>query len=161
MTKTKNSTRFSSTLFLAFFFWTNFTYAQEDTPVLPDIFINGNFAFTYIEDFETPLAFGIGTEARLNERFSVGGTYNYGANREYSRLFINPSVKFYPKQVFRGFFLQGGISYNQIRSRDELFTLGFPFDNERGSEVSFFNFSAGVGLSTLVKDRWMVGYSFL
>ena len=72
---------------------------------------------------------------------------------------INPNIKFYPKQVFKGFFLTTGISYYQLRSKNEFKLLGYPFDKDRGGEANFFTLQAGIGVSTLVKNRWAIGVS--
>lgn len=145
--------------FFLILFCSNFGFTQDTPSSSPEIFINGNFAYSYIDDFETPIAYGIGTEAKINKRFSIGGSFNYGASNLYRRIFVNPNVKFYPKQVFKGFFLTSGFSYNQLNSKNELIPLGYPFGNDRGAEVSFFSLNAGLGVSTLVKDKWSIGIS--
>ncbi len=137
----------------------NVGFTQEDSNSPPEIFIYGNFNYSYLDDFEAPLAFGIGTEAKLNEKFSIGGSFNYGTSNLYRRTFVNPTVKFYPKKIFKGFFITSGASYTQLKSKNDLIPLGYPFDRDRGSEVSFFSLNVGLGVSTVVKDRWSIALS--
>lgn len=137
----------------------NTGFTQEDSRSSPDIFIHVNSAYSYLDAFEAPIVFGIGTEAKINERFTIGGSFNYGTSNRHRRIFVNPNVKFYPKETFKGFFLTAGASYNQLKSKNDLIPLGNPFDIDRGSEVSFFSLNAGLGVSTLVKDRWSIGLS--
>lgn len=145
-------------LFL-FLLYANFGFTQESSSPSPEIFIYGNFNYSYIENFENPIAYGFGTEAKINERFSIGGSFNYGTSNLHRRIFVNPNVKFYPKEAFKGFFITTGASYTQLKSRNDLSPLGYPFDENRGSEVSFFSLSAGLGVSTLVKERWSIAFS--
>ncbi|MFK8006539.1 MAG: hypothetical protein AB8H03_09215 [Saprospiraceae bacterium] len=137
----------------------NLGFTQENSNPSPEIFIQANFAYSYIDDFTVPIAYGVGTEAKINDRFSIGGTFNYGTSNLYRRTFIDPNIKFYPKKVFKGFFLTTGASYTQLKSKNELIPLGYPFDDDRGSEVSFFSLNAGLGISTLVKNKWSIALS--
>lgn len=145
-------------LFL-FLFCANFGFAQADSNPSPEIFIQGNFNYSYIENFENPIAYGLGTEAKINKRFTIGGSFNYGTSNLHRRICVNPNVKFYPKESFRGFFITTGASYTQLKSKNDLSPLGYPFDDRRGSEVSFFSLSAGLGVSTIVKERWSIAFS--
>ncbi len=145
-------------LFL-FLLCANFGFAQADYNPSPEILVHGNFNYSYIEDFESPIAYGLGTEAKINKRFSIGGSFNYGTSNLHRRVFVNPNIKFYPKETFKGFFITTGASYTQLKSKNNVSPLGYPFDESRGSEVSFFSLSAGLGVSTLVKERWSIALS--
>lgn len=137
----------------------NYGFSQDDSNPSPEIFIHGNFNYSYIEDFENPIAYGLGTEAKINERFTIGGSFNYGRSNLHRRVFVNPNVKFYPKKAFKGFFVTTGATYTQLKSKDDVSPLGYPFDEKRGSEISFFSLNAGLGVSTLVKERWSIALS--
>ena len=132
--------------------------AQDIPHPAPTIAAGASFQYHYFEDFETPLAYGIGLEASLGKRFSINGTVAFGGSNRYDRIFINPSLRFYPKSVFKGFFLYAGLGFHQIESEVEFVPVGYPFDTSRGDEVSFLDLNVGLGVSTLVKNHWNIGF---
>ena len=125
--------------------------------VEPDISVRATSQYHWITDFDNPISFGIGTEARLGRRFSVSGDLSFSQTTIYNYTILSPHIQFYPARTFRGFFLTTGFNYMQVSTRDGI-PLGYPFSSGRGSTTGFLTFDAGIGVSTLVKDCISVGF---
>jgi hypothetical protein len=124
----------------------------------PDIAVRLGSMYHYQEDFDMPLTFGAGAEARLGQRFTIGGDITAGADDNNRITHVNPHLRFYPKRAFRGFFVKAGMGYTQVKSKNNG-PLGYPFDFDRGSKASYLTPEIGIGFSTLVKDHWTIGFS--
>jgi hypothetical protein len=122
--------------------------------------VKATTALNYIASVDDPfLGFGVGAEARLGYIFSVGGDITFGTN-EFSRYtFVQPNIRLYPAKAFRGFFLQLGMTYGRLNAREDSILVGPPFDPFRGTVVSTFAVDGGLGFSTLVDNRWSIGFS--
>ena len=109
---------FTTVFILLFTFYSGF--AQEKILNNPEIMVTmvaANSSFGVFGEYNPPITFGVGTEARLNRFFSLAGSLSYGSDLWFSLLTVRPTCKFYPGKVFRGFFLETGFSYNRVRSK--------------------------------------------
>ncbi|MBR9922951.1 MAG: DUF3575 domain-containing protein [Bacteroidetes bacterium] len=127
---------------------------------LPDLIIRATTSITNIEDIDALLALGFGAEARLGNKLTITGDVAFGQSEGLSYIFVNPALRYYVfNRNTRGLFIKAGTGFNQIKSTNNFTPVGYPFGNERGSTVGYFNLEIGAGFATVVKDHFTMGFS--
>ena len=132
-----------------------------DDSASPSIAVKAVSALNLISDFdEAFLGFGLGAEARLGNKFTIGANMTFGGDDRLNFTMVHPNVRFYPSQAFKGFFLKAGFGYAKFNSKEENLPIGPPISITRGASAGLMTVEAGLGLNTLVKEHWMIGFSF-
>ena len=148
------------TLILCLFLFPTLSSAQSTEQA--DLVFLGSSSLNLIgADDDAFLAFGVGAEAQLGYKFSIGGNVTFGQNEFSNATFVQPHARMYFAESFQGFFLEMGGTFGRLNARDDHPFVGPPFPLDRGASASYHTFDLGLGFSTLVKNRWFIGFSLV
>ncbi len=149
-------------LFPIFLFTSFFASAQstETIQTKPSLNFNLISAYNSIDSFdEAFVSYGLGAEAKMSKRFSLAGNITFGEEDFWRFVIIQPSLKFYPSNVFKGIFVKTGFGYAKFKTVNNVVFLGQPFDADRGSSAGIVIAHAGLGFSTIVKEKISISLS--